>query len=81
MFSQLGLTSSSQIGIATAVAGHWRAAGRPAVWPQRRSVSTGSFSFYAIFGLGLLFIAVAHNPLAGVAAAFVAQVGNGMLIL
>ena len=36
--------------------------------------------FYAIFGFGLLFIAVARNPLAGVAAGFVAQIGNGMLI-
>lgn len=81
VFSQLGLTSSSQIGIATAVAGIGVPLG---AWLYGRSarqrVDRQFFLFYAIFGLGLLFIAVAHNPLAGVAAAFVAQVGNGMLI-
>ncbi len=81
VFSQLGLTSSSQIGIATAVAGIGVPLG---AWlygrNARQRVDRQFFLFYAIFGLGLLFIAVAHNPLAGVAAAFVAQVGNGMLI-
>ena len=81
VFSLLGLTSSSQIGIATAVAGIGVPLG---AWlygrNARQRVDRQFFLFYAIFGLGLLFIAVAHNPLAGVAAAFVAQVGNGMLI-
>ena len=81
MFSQLGLTSSSQIGIATAMAG----VGVPlGAWLYGRSakqrIDRQFLLFYAIFGFGLLFIAVARNPLAGVAAGFVAQIGNGMLI-
>ncbi|EPV0566124.1 MFS transporter, partial [Klebsiella pneumoniae] len=81
VFSQLGLTSSSQIGIATAMAG----VGVPlGAWLYGRSakqrIDRQFLLFYAIFGFGLLFIAVARNPLAGVAAGFVAQIGNGMLI-
>ena len=75
------LTSSSQIGIATAVAGIGVPLGARLYGRSARQRVDRQFFLLRHFGLGLLFIAVAHNPLAGVAAAFVAQVGNGMLIL
>ncbi|MBZ0059510.1 MFS transporter [Leclercia sp. LTM14] len=81
VFSQLGMESSSQIGIATAIAG----VGVPlGAWiygrMARQRIDKQFLNFYAIFGAGLLFIALAGNQITVVMAAFIAQVGNGMLI-
>jgi len=81
VFNQLGIRSSSHIGIATAVAGIGVPLGAllfrrlSKLWPARQLLV-----FYLVFGFGLLFIAVARNPFSGVLAAFVAQIGNGLLI-
>lgn len=81
VFSQLGMESSSQIGIATAIAG----VGVPlGAWLYGRMagqrIDKQFLNFYAVFGAGLLFIALAGNQITLVLAAFIAQIGNGMLI-
>lgn len=81
VFSLLGMQSSSQTGLATAIAG----VGVPlGAWfygrLARKSVEKQLLWFYGIYGTGLLLIALAGNQAAGVAAAFVAQTGNGLFI-
>lgn len=81
IFNQLGMHTSSQIGIATAIAG----VGVPlGAWVYgriaRQRIEAQFLTFYSIFGTGLLLIALARHPAFGVIAAFVAQIGNGILI-
>lgn len=81
VFSQLGMRNSSQIGIATAIAGIGVPLG---AWlygrMAKQRVDKQLMQFYAIFGAGLLFISLASNHISAVMAAFIAQIGNGMLI-
>lgn len=81
VFSQLGMHTSSQIGIATAIAGIGVPLG---AWlygrMAKQRIEKQFLIFYSLFGAGLLFIALAGNQLTGILAAFIAQMGNGMLI-
>ncbi|MFP5595823.1 MFS transporter [Kluyvera sp. 142486] len=81
VFSQLGMRNSSQIGIATAIAGIGVPLG---AWlygrMAKQRIDKQLMQFYAIFGAGLLFISLASNHISAVMAAFIAQIGNGMLI-
>lgn len=81
VFSQLGMRNSSQIGIATAIAGIGVPLG---AWlygrMAKQRIDKQLMQFYAIFGAGLLFISLVSNHISAVMAAFIAQIGNGMLI-
>lgn len=81
VFSQLGMRNSSQIGIATAISGIGVPLG---AWlygrMAKQRIDKQLMQFYAIFGAGLLFISLASNHISAVMAAFIAQIGNGMLI-
>lgn len=81
VFNQLGMHSSSHIGMATAVAGIGVPLG---AWIYGRMAKQGIekqfLTFYSVFGAGLLCIALAGNAVTGMMAAFIAQIGNGMLI-
>lgn len=81
VFTQLGLHSSSHIGMATAVAGIGVPLG---AWiygrMAKQRIEKQFLTFYSVFGGGLLCIALAGNAITGILAAFIAQIGNGMLI-
>lgn len=81
VFNQLGMHSSSHIGMATAVAGIGVPLG---AWiygrMAKQHIEKQFLTFYSVFGTGLLCIALAGNAITGIMAAFIAQIGNGMLI-
>ncbi|HDS1733471.1 MFS transporter [Pseudomonas sp. BP8] len=81
VLNALGLTSSAHIGIAGAIAGLGVPVGAIVFAKlSRRSIQVHLGVVFALFGVGLVGLGAASDVKWAVAAAFVAQVGCGMLI-